>query len=108
MQSEIFLPIKSFKGQPLFFLKAILKQESLEEYSSIPGDYYEYWEWEAFPLRKNEFNNITGIEKVINPEGEFSVDKKNAKLAMLSAMLVFLKEGSSSNLFMDKTVANEN
>jgi len=108
MQNEIFQAMSSSNGQPMFFVKAVLKKMSIESYTGIVGDYYESWEWEVFPINKDYYQQITQIESKLNPEAEYPVSRKIAVLTIVCSTIEYLRKNADRSVFMNKTVAHYN
>ena len=107
-QKNIFHATSTNNGQPMFFVKAILRKESLECYSGLKGDYYEFWEWEVFPVKKSDYQQTTQIEEKLNPEADYPVNKKLAKLILVCSTIEYLAKQADRSVFLDKTIAHHN
>jgi hypothetical protein len=100
--------IHSEKGQPMFFVKAVLTRLSLVDYTGIPDDHCMVWDWDVFPLEKSDFNRITNIEGQLNPEAEAAVDKKTAFVILICSVLEYLKNNKDRSKFINKSIAHHN
>lgn len=98
----------STEGQPILYVKACRKRKSLTEYTGIAGDYFEYWDWDVFPICKRIYSKLTSIEEKLNPEGVFPVEKREVMMILLVSTFDYLKKSSDTTDFFNKTIAHHN